>query len=74
MLRSKILCRKTYIESIFMSINLEVLAVYIFRAGPVGLPSITTVYPVSCHLSPVCLSVEKNVKNSSLVTNRAKEV
>ena len=45
-----------------------------FRAGPAG--HALNNYSVSCPLCPVAcpLSVEKNVKNSSLVTNRAREV
>ena len=49
--------------------------VYNFLGQALRLPSMPTVYPVLCPLSSVlCLSVEKNVKNSSLVTNRAREV
>ena len=52
----------------------------IFRAGPPGMPSTTTMCPLCGQLRGQLTAewtaewTEKNVKNSSSVTNRAREV
>ena len=60
---------KLFVEKYLFKYKVYIkLNILIFLGQAFRLPSMPTVYPV-CPLS-----VEKNVKNSSLVTNRAREV